>query len=105
MSWTAARSRRPAMVVNSPGTARTTSWPARKTDISTIAGCHAYGRLISPAHGQARCFARLEAQLQVPANIKWQWVPMLYIKVFNMHLIPRRPKAQSPNIVPMRRSA
>ena len=71
MSWTAARKRRPAMVVNSPGTARMTSWPARRTDISTTAGCHAYGRLISPAGRRADELQEAEARLVEPADAHW----------------------------------
>ena len=57
MSYTASRRRRPAMVVSSPGTAKMTSWPARRIEISTMAGCQAYGRLISPV-------LRTQGQLQ-----------------------------------------
>lgn len=48
-SCTASLRRRPAMVVNSPGTHRMMSCPTRRIWISTTLGCHSYGRLISPA--------------------------------------------------------
>ncbi len=57
MSCMAARNRRPAMVVNSPGTASMTSCPTRRMEISTTAGCHAYGRLISPADRMIGAFS------------------------------------------------
>ena len=39
MAWIASRSLRPAMVVNSPGTHKMTSWPTRRIWMSTMLGC------------------------------------------------------------------
>ena len=48
ISDTAVRSRRPAIVVNSPGTFRMNSFPTRNTEMGTLLGSQAYGDVTSP---------------------------------------------------------